>query len=280
MSLLSSEQLVVAIHERGIDALRVRRGRLPRSPASIVERQRLDVDTAPAEPGDAAPWQRSVALLRELGSTGVRQLHLVVSNHFVRYQLLPWDSVVACNGDTQALARARFQLAFGDAAAAWHVVADAPRWRAASLAAALDGGLLAAASEMAAASGMQIASVRPHLFAALDHWQAGGRRKVPAAGWFAVFEPGRLSVLGSAPGGALSLHNMRLHAPDALLPTLQQCVAADRLKSALDGDVYLQAAGWSGDDAALATASVHRVDGQASVADGDFGQAMAACGSL
>jgi hypothetical protein len=156
---LSSERLVVAIHERGIDALRVRRGRLPRAPIAIVERQRFDVDGTLTNTAandvvvGALPWQCSVALLRDLAASGVRQLHLVLSNHFVRYQVLPWESVVACNGDTQALARAQFQLAFGDVAATWQVVADAPRLRAASLAAAIDRQLLASADEMAAVAG-------------------------------------------------------------------------------------------------------------------------------
>ena len=273
MSLLSSNRLVVAIHERGIDALRIRRGRLPRSPIRLAERQRFDAGALPDD--DAPPWQRPLALLRELAGSGARHLHLVVSNHFVRYQLLPWESIVACKGDTQALAQARLQLAFGDAAAGWQVLADAPRFRSASLAAAIDGQLLASAREIAAAAGLQIASIRPHLLAARQCHPV----KNTGAGWFAVFEPGRLTVLGSVQGRATSLHNIRLHAPEALLPTLHQCVAADRLKSAPDGAVCLHAPGWSGDEAGMA--SVVRLDGAdgAQGAHVDFGQAMAWCGS-
>lgn len=272
MSLLSSDRLVVAIHERGIDALLVRRGRLPRSPLRIVERHRFDVDAADDE---APSWQRPVALLGNLAGAGVRRLHLVVSNHFVRYQLLPWESVVACQGDTAALAQARFQLAFGDAAAGWQIVADAPRFRSASLAAAIDGQLLAAARASAAAAGLQIAGVRPHLLSALASLQQHSVKNT-GSGWFAVFEPGRLTVLGSAQGRASSLHNIRLQAPEALLPTLQQCVAADRLQAAPGGTVCLHAPGWSGEHAALA--GVLRLDGADGAPD-DFGQAMAWCGS-
>jgi hypothetical protein len=109
------------------------------------------------------------------------------------------------------------------------------------------------------------------------------RRAAQDAGWFAVFEPGRLTVLGSAQGSAVSLHNIRLHAPEALLPTLQQCVAADRIKAALDGVVCLHAPSWSGRDAEMA--SFVRLDGQGPDGEcpdgvhGDFGQAMAWCGS-
>ena len=276
MSLLSSNRLVVAIHPRGIDALRLHRGRLPRSPIRLAERQRFDVAALPDD--DAPPWQRPLALLRELAGSGARHLHLVVSNHFVRYQLLPWESVVACKGDTQALAQARFQLAFGDAAAGWQVLADAPRFRSASLAAAIDGQLLASAREIAAAAGLQIAGIHPHLLAARQ-CMVKESKKNTGTGWFAVFEPGRLTVLGSVQGRASSLHNIRLHAPEALLPTLQQCVAADRLKSAAGGAVCLHAPGWSGDEAGMV--SFVRLDGQegAQGAHVDFGQAMAWCGS-
>jgi len=284
VSLLSSERLVVAVHERGIDALRVRNGHLPRSQIRVVERHRFDSDTLTSSvPANTSSWQRSVALLRDLAGCGVRQLHLVLSNHFVRYQLLPWESIVACNGDTQALARARFQLAFGEAAVDWHIVADAPRFRTTSLTAAIDGQLLPSAREMAATAGLQIASVRPYLLSALGRWQAGLRpRAIPNAGWFALFEPGRLTVLGSAPSSTASLYNIRLHAPEALVPTLLQCVAADRLRSARDGSVYLHASGWSGSDRELA--SIVRIDRPgAEKIDGapsDFGQSMAWCGCL
>lgn len=270
MSLLSSDRLVVAIHPRGIDALRICRGRLPGSPIRLAARQRFDAGMPPGN--DVPAWQHPVALLRELAGSGVRRLHLVLSNHFVRYQLLPWESVVACDGDTQALAQARFQLAFGDAAVGWQVLADAPRFRATTLAGAIDGQLLVSARETAAAAGLQIASVRPHLLAARQRYPA----QDSGSGWFAVFEPGRLTVLGSTRGKVSSLHNIRLHAPEALLPMLQQCVAADRLKSVQSGSSVLHAPGWSGDTAGMA--SVVRLD-EPDAAHGDFGQAMAWCGS-
>jgi len=213
-------------------------------------------------------------------------MHLVLSNHFVRYMLLPWESVVACRGDTLALARAQFQLVFGDAASAWHIAAEAPRFRASCLAAAVDGRLLSTANEMAAAAGWQIASVRPHLLSALRRWRAATRKRTEKeSGWFAVFEPGRLSVLGSTRGSGVSLHNIRLHAPEALLPTLQQCVMADRLKALRDGSVFLHAPGWVGPDTG-ALPGVVRLDGQTGSKEwsadmgSDFGQAMAWCGSV
>lgn len=282
MSLLSNERLLVAIHERGIDALRLRRGRLPRSPFAVVERQRFDVGASGNNAANSAPWQRSVSLLGELAGNGTRQLHLVLSNHFVRYQLLPWEGIVACNGDTQALAHARLRLAFGETAAAWQIAVDTPRFRTASLAAAIDGRLLASANEMAAAAGLQIASARPHLLSARATLRRPGMQTpAQAAGWFAVFEPGRLTVLRSARGRVLSLHNIRLHAPEALLSTLHQCVAADRLASAQDGDVCLHAPGWSGSDGGM-LAHI-RLDGQGpdnELSGSDFGQAMAWCGRL
>lgn len=294
MSLLSSEQLLVSVHERGIDALHVRRNLLSRRSFVVHERQRFDVARVASDddnpPGSdpasakAPPWQGSVALLRELSAAGVKHMQLVLSNHFVRYLLLPWESIVACNGDTQALARAQFQLAFGEAASSWRVLADEPRFRTDCLALAIDGQLLNMAHDMAAAAGMQIAGLRPHLLAALRRWRGALKQQaIHDAGWFAVFEPGRLTVLGSHRGRAHSLRNIRLHAAYALMPTLHQCLAADRLKTSLTGSVCLHAPGWepSGERTAHPEPDgfVRLDETHADAGRSDFGLAMAYCGA-
>lgn len=288
MSLLSSDRLVIAVHKRGIDTLHVRRGRLPSSPLVVLEQQRLDVDSDPGDKSDGdQPWRPSAALLSALPKVPKKcKLHFVLSNHFVRYVLLPWDSIVGCNGDTQNLARAQFQLAFGEAAASWHVIVEEPRFRSTCLAMAVDGQLLAATKEAAAVAGLQVSGIRPYLLTAIRQWRTTMHQQAKKnSGWFAVFEPGRLTLLGRVQNSAASLHNIRLHDPEAMLPTLHQCIATDRLKSTLDGPVYLHAPGWSGHDADVAP--YVRLDGAASSrnllegkagSDRDFGQAMALAG--
>jgi len=288
VSLLSSERLVVAVHKRGIDMLHVRRGRLPSSPLVVLDQQRLDVDSDPGDKSDGdQSWRPSAALLSALPKVSIEcKLHFVLSNHFVRYVLLPWNSIVGCNGDTQNLARAQFQLAFGEASASWHVIVEEPRFRSTCLAMAVDGQLLAATREAATVAGLQVSGIRPYLLTALKYWRMAMRQAAKRApGWFAVFEPGRLTLLGRVQNGAASLHNIRLHEPEAMLPTLHQCIATDRLKSTLDGPVYVHAPGWSGRGADVAPyvrldgapSSRNSLEGRAG-SDGDFGQAMALAG--
>lgn len=117
---------------------------------------------------------------------------VVLSNHFVRYQLLPWSEAIGSDEEWLAYARQRFGQVHGEAAKEWVVRVDAPRRGQPTLACAMDRALLDGLEAGFAAAKSRLVSVQPHLASAFNRLR-GAFGTQPA--WFVLVEEGRLLLL-------------------------------------------------------------------------------------
>ena len=119
------------------------------------------------------------------------RLDIVLSEHFTRWRLLPWQAEVETPAEQEALARHRFREVYGEVARHWQVRCAEQPPGIAIPACAIDDALLAAVRQLAATHGSRLGSLRPLLVAAAERW----RRKLPRGiAWFAVLEAGRLNL--------------------------------------------------------------------------------------
>jgi hypothetical protein len=119
------------------------------------------------------------------------KLNIVLSEHFARWQLLPWQAEVDTPAEKEAWARHSFREVYGEASRHWQVRCAEQPPGAATPACAIDGKLLTALNQLATNHGCRLASLRPLLVAAAERWQ----RKIPRGiAWFAVLEAGRLNL--------------------------------------------------------------------------------------
>jgi hypothetical protein len=125
---------------------------------------------------------------------------VVVSNHFVRYVIVPPSSDINGIEEARALARFHFAKVHGERARSWDVrLGDPPHARAPQLASAMDAGLLPALRACFSPQGRsRLVSVQPYLMSAFNCW----RREVPDRGaWLLLLEPERACLaLLSGPG--------------------------------------------------------------------------------
>lgn len=166
----------------------VRRGALR---ASV---ERAACEPLEARPG-AAPWGAAAeALARFLGEPGTAKgdLEVVLSNHFVRYQLVPWSAQVVNPRELGLYAAAQFEEVFGEVSAQWEIAIAPAAARAPRLAAAVDRALLEAIRAAAAASPLRLRSVQPYLMAAYNGVAARSR---DAELVFMLVESGRACIL-------------------------------------------------------------------------------------
>lgn len=184
MSRLWRDRLLVSLAPASVALARVAGGLRPR----IVSRQALDCDPA----SGAEPWRGAVAALAAAAVPVLGErvdVTVVLSNHFVRYAIVPFEAAVTTPGETLALARFHFTKVHGERARDWEVRASEGPHGASRLASAVDAELVAAIRacfpETAKA---RLVSVQPYLMSAFNLWRAALAKD---AAWLLLVEPQR-----------------------------------------------------------------------------------------
>ena len=202
MSLLWRDQLRIVLSPDSVFLLRLGKGLRPK----VVTRQLV-----PCSPSatDAAPWTAALhALQDKLPALGGRRMEatVVLSNHFVRYALVPWSDQLNSDSEEQAYVRHCFSRTYGDDAEAWAVRMSANGAGGSQVVSAIDQALLDGLERISAASGLRLVSVQPHLMAAFNYWR---HRLAGPTVWFVLAERGRLCLSLLKHGRWISLHTMK-----------------------------------------------------------------------
>ena len=176
--------------------------------------------TLALEPGEGALEElaRKAAAVRRRTDVTV-----VLSNHFVRYAVLPDRGGAASAEEELALARFHLAKIHGERAKGWEVrVCD-------GLACAIDAQLLAGVKACFPATGKaRLASVQPYLMAAYNR----ARSRIPREGaWLVLAESGRTCLARLAAKGWAWVHNSRETDADALLERERNRASGEPLPS-------------------------------------------------
>jgi hypothetical protein len=175
--------LALAPHQ--VAVVRLSRGLRPR----VVERRRLTC----AEPGAQPAWTAPIEALREtLAHANMRRAlaTVILSNHFVRYLVLPWSAKLITETEELEFARARFVQVFGEAAHDWAIRLSSAPVGAGRLAAATDLALVDALTRALDATSLRLVSCQPALMAQFN----GSRSRIGADAWLVSAERNRLLV--------------------------------------------------------------------------------------
>jgi len=179
------------------------------------------------------PWQGAAAALKSAAESLRSEplnVVVVVSNHFVRYALVPWDDALSGAEEELAFARHCFSKIHGERVKSWVMrVSDGPAG-APRLASAIDAALLDAVRASFPKGGKaRVYSAQPYLMAAFNRW----RDAVPAeGGWLLIVEPERACLALHAKGRWQAVQNAKgeFAAPQEWVTLL------DRERHRIDGD--------------------------------------------
>lgn len=178
------EQVRVFLHPQQTAMLRLSRSLKPQ----VIHKQVL----AGAAQGSA--WQEPLAALQAVVRDRQWQgapVQIVLSNHFVRYVLVPWSAQLANRQERQAYVRHCFNTAYGEAAKQWDLRMSDAGLDAPALSSGVDQALLVALTSMLQNAGMSLQGIFPHLMLA-----ANQSRRLLSRGtnWLVVVEPSRLCL--------------------------------------------------------------------------------------
>ena len=168
---------------------------------------RVDCTPRPGEPPWTAAIDALAQALEEAGAAGGafgRETGVVLSNHFARYIVLPWQPELSGPDELEALARLRFGAVFGEAPDGWTLRCSEGGWGRPSLACAVDTALIDALRGALGRRRLRLASVQPLLMAAFNDL----RRSLAGDAILAIAEPGRL-CLAMLSGGTLDAVSSR-----------------------------------------------------------------------
>lgn len=143
---------------------------------------------------DEAPWAKVLASL-ETGLRGISggkcDVRVVLSNHFVRYALVPWSEQISDRDEEQAFIRHCFSQTYGEDVQRWAMRMSPCGYGETQIASAIDQSLLEGLERVFLSQGLRLVSLQPYFMAMFNQW----RHRLPdSAVWFVVAEPGRLCV--------------------------------------------------------------------------------------
>ena len=153
------------------------------------------------------PWHGALAALQGVQWKEKVRVTAVLSNYFVRYALVPWNTALADPLEEEAFVRHHFAKIHGERAKSWALRWSAEAANAPRLASAIDQRLVEALKQAFPATGKaRLVSIQPYLMAAANRAQ----RAVPASGaWFVFAERERACVALHAGGRWRSVQNAK-----------------------------------------------------------------------
>jgi hypothetical protein len=196
---------------------------------------------------DAAAWQAAMTSVEQLLAGAEfhnARAEIILSNHFVRYAIVPWRNELVGDAERLAFVRHCFVKVYGARAEGWELRLSENRYGAPAVASALEPALLEALRTATRAAALRLESVEPFLAAAFNR----SRADIPGDSfWFVAAEKGRACVARVDGGVWHSLRNQRIG--DDWTRELPLALARERLLAGgaeAGVRVYLYAPGLTG----------------------------------
>ena len=171
----------------------------------IASAQAVDCDPA----FGTRPWHGALGALGQAAAGmggAAADVTVVLSNHFVRYALVPWSDALDGAEEEIAFARHTFAATHGERVKGWEVRVSAGSRGEARLASAIDRELADALRACFPPGGRaRLVSVQPHLLSAFNLW----RRGLPRSAWLLIVEAQRACIALRTEGRWASVRNAR-----------------------------------------------------------------------
>lgn len=186
MLLLWRDRISVELSPQSVAWVRLARGLHP----NVVAKGHESALPQTGEP----VWQAALLKLEQmiLGEEWKNaDVTVVLSNHFVHYDCLPWNEAVNDEEEQLALARHRLTHIYGPAVQTWALRLSPGGKGDARLVAAVDDTFLERLKQAMAEAGIKLHSIQPYLMASFNRY---AKNLAQGDGWFVAAEGGRFAL--------------------------------------------------------------------------------------
>ena len=190
MSPLWRDQLRIVLCPDRILIVRVKRGLRP----TIDSKHCITCDPVAGMPAWFAPLNTLMQWLAD-AKPQKANVTIVLSNHFVRYGVLPWSANISNATETMTFARIYFEKIYGEIAKNWTLKISAAGYEEPRIVSAIDQELLDGLESMFAKVPSRIVAIEPYLMTAFNAWR---KRLGKENGRFLLVEPGKACIVNIA----------------------------------------------------------------------------------
>ena len=138
---------------------------------------------------DTSSWSQVLTELeKNVANIGSRKVRFILSNNYVRYAVLPWQSDIYSQQDWQSLAENHLRSIYGNVVDSWKVSVAMQGYGKPLIVSAIDHGLLARLEEISKQFKWQIESIEPALMTVFNHYS----NKFKSNDYLVMIEPQRV----------------------------------------------------------------------------------------
>jgi len=241
--------------------------------------------TVPCDPAFGPElWHGATASLKGAAEAlrgAALDVTVVLSNHFMRYALVPWNDALSGAAEELAFARHCFAKIHGERSKAWTLSLSEEPARMPRIAGAIDTALLEAIRKCFPAGGKaRLVSLQPYLMAAVNRWRGSMAQKDT---WILIAEPERacLALHGAGRWQAVLNTKGSFSAPEEWAALLDRerhrIVGGEPATTVLVHAAHSNATRWPQiGDWKFERLSLPPVDGYLPLSDGRYTMALAA----
>jgi hypothetical protein len=156
------------------------------------------------------PWSRALSVLEfALPALSGRKSHatVVLSNHFIRYALIPWSDTLFDAKEIKAYTQHSFREMYGRDTNIWELSISSGKSGVLQMASAVDTRLLDSLRELFGRARVNLKSIQPHLMLAYNACKASLRGR---SVWLALIEHGNLCLALLQKGRWTWVRSMRI----------------------------------------------------------------------
>ncbi|MGZ3236831.1 MAG: hypothetical protein ACXWIN_00260 [Burkholderiaceae bacterium] len=228
MLLSLRKRLTIALYPDHVALLQTPRGWRPQSSRPIL------IECTPNTDGPV--WQAPLTALRQ----ALEQLKLesadvevIVSDHFIRYALIPWSEAVQKSAELAILAQIHFEDLFGAAAQEWHIQTDCRTYDQTGMGCALDRTLFTSLQGLFAERKLHLMSLQPYFMCVMNRW----RQRLGPNALVAIAESGQCIFVSLKDGAWHSARTLKVM--DSITAALPVLVNREILLQGLDPKIPL-----------------------------------------